>query len=261
MAELIVSTPIASAQHNNGSVFQAFDDYGWDRDKNFLVGVLYVHHQSRSAKTQCEKGGLVLALGGYHALAQSASQADLVLHSRIFYYARITGGVTIPYSLYRGWLRHQCLASHEPPRLWEWHLLELMCSHRDRVCGTNTSDESTHTAAAEKALWIKDLLKDDDRAVPGLAAPDNIESHGTGHLTTAAPAWMAAAPREELYVHRRNAADGHGSDDLVPYPDKFGVIIRAIQTGEKIEGIVEIPDIVARNPVSGTKPRATRRRI
>lgn len=66
-----------------------------------------------------------------------------------------------------------------------------------------------------------------------------------------APAWMTAAPRGELYIDRRNTANNISSagGDQVPYPEQFAAIIKAVQSGKPIEGIVEIPDIVVRNPV------------
>lgn len=68
---------------------------------------------------------------------------------------------------------------------------------------------------------------------------------------SSAPAWMAAAPKSELYVERRIAANGDDGSSPA-YPELFAQIIKAIQTGEPVEGIVEIPDIVARNPVSSS---------
>lgn len=65
----------------------------------------------------------------------------------------------------------------------------------------------------------------------------------------AGPAWMAAAPIGELYVDKHTIATDDNSLGQVPYPEQFAAIIKAVQSGEQIEGIVEIPDIVTRNPV------------
>lgn len=194
------------------------------------------------------QGGLVLALGGHRALSQTASQADIIMHSRIFYYARIRG-VTIPYTPYRDWLRAQFAAAPESTRIWEWELLQALCDHRDRIAGGGTSldDEARARAAAEKDSWLRQLLLDE-----GSLAASNGHHHDDEEADSSKPAWMAAAPRAELYVDRpENTDDDQDAvEGQVPYPKKFADIIKAVQTGEPIEGVVDIPDIVARNPVS-----------
>lgn len=190
----------------------------------------------------------MLALGGYRSLSQTASQADIIMHSRIFYYARIRG-VTIPYTPYRDWLRAQFAGSQTaPPQLWEWDLLQALCSHRDRIAGSASDQARATAAAAEKDTWVRQLLDDG----PPLTAANGHDDDDDDDSSK--PAWMAAAPRAELYVDRPEGTedeDEDGSaDGQVPYPKKFAAIIKAVQTGEPIEGIVDIPDIVARNPVS-----------
>lgn len=190
------------------------------------------------------------------------------MHSRIFYYARIRG-VTISHAPYRAWLRRRLLSSSRidqssssssppPPRIWEWDLLTALCNHRDRLAGASQSSPGAASAdpqardaaaAAERDLWMRELLG------AGSSGDDAAES---------TPAWMAAAPRGDLYVSPRDAAAGaetsagEGAGGQVPYPDQFAAIIKAVQSGERIEGIVEIPDVVVRNPVSfSSLPRAS----
>lgn len=202
---------------------------------------------SRKSTLTLLQGGLVLALGGHRALAQTASQADIIMHSRIFYYARIRG-VTIPYTPYREWLRVQVSAAPESTRIWEWELLQALCDHRDRIAGSSSSDEAPASAAAEKDAWLRQLLRDDG----SLAATNGHHDDDNDEANSSKPAWMAAAPRAELYVDKPESTndDQDGVEGQVPYPKKFADIIKAVQTGEPIEGIVDIPDIVARNPVS-----------
>lgn len=161
------------------------------------------------------------------------------MHSRIFYYARIRG-VTIPYDTYRAWLRAQLSQQHQPPpRIWEWHLLQAMCNHRDKIAGVPPADQARQAmAAAEQDAWLRRLL--DEGAAP-------LDGGANDGVTR--PAWMAAAPRAALYVDR-NADGPNGAGEQVPYPERFAAIIKAVQTGEPVEGIVEVSDIVARNPVS-----------
>lgn len=176
------------------------------------------------------------------------------MHSRIFYYARISG-TTIPYAGYRDWLRAS-YQSGQPARLWEWDLLEALCNHRDRLASSAGGGDATslatrrEEAAAEKARWARALLAED--AQPQQPRP-GAGTGGDGGADESTPSWMAAAPKTELYVDRTLAAnnddDGDGDDSSPAYPERFAAIIKAVQTGEPVEGIVEIPDIVARNPV------------
>lgn len=117
-----------------------------------------------------------------------------------------------------------------------------MCNHRDRIAAQQQQQQQPDAAAlqvaaaAEKDAWMRRLLLPDDGEEEAPApAPQK-------------PAWMAAAPRVELCVDR--GGDGDGGGEQVPYPERFAAIIRAVQSGEPVEGIVEVPDIVARNPVS-----------
>lgn len=204
--------------HDDATLW-AFHEYRWDLDKDFL-------------------GGLVLALGGYRALSQTASQADIIMHSRIFYYARIRG-VNIPYTPYRDWLRTQVARAPDSTRIWEWELLQALCNHRDKIAGS-LSDDACASAAAEKNAWIRELLGDIPLGATNAHDDDSSK-----------PAWMAAAPRAELYVDRPESTDEEdGAEGQVPYPKKFADIIKAVQTGEPIEGIVDVPDIIARNPTT-----------
>lgn len=187
------------------------------------------------------EGGLVLALGGYHALAQTASQADIIMHSRLFYYARVRG-VTISYAGYRQWLRGQYLSNPDATRIWEWHLLRAICNHRDRLvaASSDSTAPASTSSTGEQEDWMRHLLQ----AGPSAAAAD-----------VTAPAWMTAAPRGDLYVDKTNTANtttttsSNTGGDQVPYPEQFAAIVKAVQSGKPIEGIVEIPDMVARNPV------------
>ncbi|POS77834.1 hypothetical protein DHEL01_v203775 [Diaporthe helianthi] len=229
------SSPASASAQDNDNVFRSFQEYRWDLDRDFL-------------------GGLVLALGGYHALAQTASQADIVMHSRIFYFARISG-TTIPFAGYRHWLRAGFQAGHQP-RLWEWDLLEALCNHRDRLASAGADAASLASrrekAAADKARWVRALLDADTmpQARPATAAA----SSGAAAVWAAdesTPSWMAAAPKGELYVDRTLAANAEDGEDSSPaYPARFAAIIKAVQTGGPVEGIVDIPDIVARNPTT-----------
>lgn len=176
------------------------------------------------------------------------------MHSRIFYFARISG-TTIPFAGYRDWLRAGVQAGHQP-RLWEWDLLEALCNHRDRLASAGADPASLASkreeAAAEKARWVRALLDADTtpQARPATGA-GNDGGAGAGPADESTPSWMAAAPKSELYVDRTLAASAEDGEDSSPaYPERFAAIIKAVQTGEPVEGIVEIPDILARNPVS-----------
>lgn len=179
------------------------------------------------------------------------------MHSRIFYYARISG-TTIPYAGYRDWLRAS-YQSGQPARLWEWDLLEALCNHRDRLASSSAAGDPAslatrrEEAAAEKARWARALLAED----PSSQARPATGAGGGGGADESTPSWMAAAPKTELYVDRTSASNDDDGDESSPaYPERFAAIIKAVQTGEPVEGIVEIPDIVARNPVSHASSRS-----
>lgn len=177
------------------------------------------------------------------------------MHSRIFYYARISG-ITIPYAGYRQWLVgvHQAHSragqQQQQPQVWEWDLLEALCNHRDRLTSAQPAPvaQRREAAAAEEARWMRELLR---VSAPG-ARPDHLGAGGgaANGQSVSAPGWMAAAPKGALYVDRRVAASDDDDASSPAYPERFAQIIRAVQTGEPVEGIVEIPDMVARNPVS-----------
>lgn len=170
------------------------------------------------------------------------------MHSRMFYFGRISG-ITVPYAGYRQWLK-ECYQAGQQPRIWEWDLLEALCNHRDKLtsAGSSSVAQRREGAAAEKARWTRELLS----AWAPQAQPDHeMGGEASQGKDTSMPAWMAAAPKSELYVDRRVAANGDDGSSPA-YPERFAQIIKAIQTGEPVEGIVEIPDIVVRNPVSSS---------
>lgn len=176
------------------------------------------------------------------------------MHSRIFYYSRIRG-ITIPYTGYRLWLRDQHQRDPANTRIWEWHLLHAICNHRDRIVPASNSPSPARVAeaaAAEQENWLRNLVHigistgTQDRGI----AVNETSSGANASNDATTPAWMAAAPKGELYVDRQTTAGNDEGSGQVPYPEQFAAIIKAVQSGEQIEGIVEIPDTVARNPVS-----------
>lgn len=163
------------------------------------------------------------------------------MHSRLFYYARVRG-VTIPYAGYRQWLLSQYSNSPETTRIWEWHLLRAICNHRDQSLTASCSEPSSTSSesiAREQNAWIRNLLQAGQTPTAN-ALSSNVEG---------SPAWMTAAPRAELYIDKHPTADTNSGSDQVPYPAQFAAIIKAVQSGEQVEGIVDIPDDIVRKPV------------
>lgn len=158
------------------------------------------------------------------------------MHSRIFYYTHINS-IEIPYTGYKEWLR-----AHQEAKIWEWDLLDALCTHRDKSATSSNSSTpiDKDSAVAEKQQWMQDLFS---------SHHDMTNPSGSADSTTTL-AWMAAAPKSDLYVDRDMIANNNDGSAQVPYPEQFAKIIQAVQSGEQIEGIIEIPDIVARNPVS-----------
>lgn len=247
---------MATDQNTAGCVltdddYQAFHDVPWNRASDFLNGVMY-------------------ACGGPKKLERTGSQAEIILHSRIFYYQSTTG-IAIPLIGYKRWLRAQ---SYERVKPWEWTILDMLCQKRDESLAKrfgNRADsqvgvQDTAKAQHEKDVWIHELYNGDlyDPAPHEIQAKekmdgnDALQSEPEHDPSMSAPSWQTAAPKGELYVDRRSSANeesGKGQTGYAPYPVRFAQIIEAIQTGKPVEGIQEIPDTVARNP--DTRPFGT----
>ncbi|KAJ9141907.1 hypothetical protein NKR23_g7659 [Pleurostoma richardsiae] len=206
--------------------FQRFHEYRWDLDVEFLKGV-------------------VLACGGLNALERTGSKAEIILHSRIFYFARLAG-VSMPYVGYKRWLRDN--RQFKPV---DWNLLDLLCDKKDAQlsrrappagsAGSISISRDSPEAQREKDAWFHELYDG------GLFDPPAAVQE---QLSAAVPSWQAAAPKGDLYVdHRGSAGVEKGKDEGgAPYPERFAQIIEAIQSGKPVEGIQEIPNNIARNP-------------
>lgn len=61
--------------------------------------------------------------------------------------------------------------------------------------------------------------------------------------------WQQAAPKADLYVDRKAAADENASGDQPSYPMGFAEMLKLLQEGKPIPGIRQIPNTIARDPV------------
>lgn len=213
------------------------------------------------------------ACGGPKKLERTGSQAEIILHSRIFYYQSTTG-IAISLIGYKRWLRAQ---SFERVKPWEWTILDMLCQKRDQAYAKKVDGQTdnvpgvqdTAKAQHEKDVWIHELYNGDlyDPAPHEIQAKQKmdgnaaLQSEPEHEPSLSAPTWQTAAPKAELYVDRRTSANeesGKGQTGDAPYPVRFAQIIEAIQKGKPVEGIQEIPDTVARNPVGNLRQTLTK---
>ena len=63
-------------------------------------------------------------------------------------------------------------------------------------------------------------------------------------------AWQQAAPKADLFVNRQQASQATADGTEPNYPMGFAEMLRLLQEGKEIPGIRQIPNTVARAPVS-----------
>lgn len=62
--------------------------------------------------------------------------------------------------------------------------------------------------------------------------------------------WQQAAPKADLYIDKKAAANANPDGGEPSYPMGFADMIRLLQEGKEVPGIRQIPNTVVRNPVS-----------
>lgn len=92
------------------------------------------------------------------------------------------------------------------------------------------------------------LAQDSSRQSPDVL-PD--EYHQRQQASPPALDWQKAAPKADLYVDRKTAAQS-GAQDQPNYPMAFAEMLRLIQEGKPVPGIRQIPNTIIRDPVSHT---------
>lgn len=62
--------------------------------------------------------------------------------------------------------------------------------------------------------------------------------------------WQKAAPKADLYIDRKAAAENANQNgDQPAYPMAFAEMIKLLQEGKEVPGIKQIPNTVIRDPV------------
>ncbi|CAM1503924.1 Fc.00g015150.m01.CDS01 [Cosmosporella sp. VM-42] len=84
---------------------------------------------------------------------------------------------------------------------------------------------------------------------PDRKAPDVLPEEYIKAQQPAAPVldWQKAAPKADLYVDRKAAAQS-GSGDGPDYPMGFAEMLKLLQEGKPVPGIRQIPNTVVRDP-------------
>ena len=88
---------------------------------------------------------------------------------------------------------------------------------------------------------------------PPQVIPDEYLSSGTGTEESSAPVlpWQQAAPKTDLFVDRSAASQSPlGAGGEPNYPMAFAEMLKLLQEGKPIPGIRQIPNTIARDPVS-----------
>lgn len=104
---------------------------------------------------------------------------------------------------------------------------------------------------------------------PPQVLPEEYLSRGDGAATGSGSGqqaedvlpWQHAAPKADLFIDRQaaaeaNAAAGAGGGEPT-YPMGFAEMLKLLQEGKEIPGIRQIPNTIARDPVSFEHPLAT----
>jgi hypothetical protein len=163
-------------------------------------------------------------------------------------------GVTIDFSSYKDWLAQH--PEHEAPNILPDEFRSPVAAVADATTSRDFRQENQEAAApdsaASKARHHQAAMMDLSSEMKILSTAETTEPAPQG---AAALAWQRAAPRADLYVDRRHMpqADGAGSGDSADepnYPLGFAQMLEMLQKGIPIPGIREIPDTVARDPVS-----------
>lgn len=94
------------------------------------------------------------------------------------------------------------------------------------------------------------LAQHPDHKVPSVVPDEYLSSQrdGIGEGKQAVLDWQKAAPREDLYVDRKAAAQT-ASGNEPNYPMGFAEMLQLIQEGKPIPGIRQIPNTIVRDPV------------
>lgn len=95
------------------------------------------------------------------------------------------------------------------------------------------------------------LSKHPDHSSPDILPPEYKKA---SEAEPASLDWQKAAPKTDLYVDRKAAAQSTPGGDEPAYPMAFAEMIKLLQEGKEVPGIRQIPNTVIRDPV---RQRAT----
>ena len=112
-----------------------------------------------------------------------------------------------------------------------------------------------HIDFSHYAAW---LAQHPDHKPPQVL-PHEYLSSPAADLSEPLLPWQQAAPRADLFVDRKAAADAAAAsgDGQPSYPMGFAQMLALLQQGKEIPGIRQIPDTIARAPVRLNPPSRT----
>ncbi|EFY95723.1 hypothetical protein MAA_08867 [Metarhizium robertsii ARSEF 23] len=95
----------------------------------------------------------------------------------------------------------------------------------------------------------KDWLSRHPGHTPPQVLPEEYRSPSASSPSEPPLPWQQAAPKADLYVDRKAAAE-NATGDQPSYPMGFAEMLKLLQEGKPIPGIKQIPNTVVRDPVS-----------
>ena len=175
---------------------------------------------------------MIEALGGPDKLSPNPVHLGTCVFSRTVYYKRQTG-VQVDLVKYNTFL-----TEHPDHPSVDSFLLELLYSQK---------------TALEERLQAQRIPS--RMVVEAVAALEETFDPEPRDKSSSNPSWQQSAPRQALCIKdtdKKNIShsmeDGSAAEDA-PYPGNFAKVVAALQAGKEVEGIRQIPDTIAHQPV------------
>ena len=214
-------------------LYRTFDSFPWSKTLPFLVSPLAPWY-SPAQLTSPPQGALIDTLGGAQNLEPKATHVGTSIFCRSVFYHRQTG-IQVDATKYITFV-----SGHASYPSVDERLVRTLYETRASVEGelAASTNATLRLAKAIAALPQIDPFEGFDGNLDGLNGP-------------AAPEWQNAAPVAELRVKRGpeeapSASIGTGD---APSSEKFAAVAAAIQSGQPLEGVRQIPDTVEQPPV------------
>jgi hypothetical protein len=219
---------------SDAELYRTFDSFPWSKTVPFLVRRWCQDPTANGAANPLVQGALIDTLGGAHDLAPRDTHVGTSIFCRGVFYQRQTG-------IHIDITKYIAFVSSKPgyPSV-------------DAALVSTVYETCTRLAEELKASNFATLRL--AKAVAALPQIDPFEGYSGGASIgeqPAAPAWQHTAPLTELRIKRDievTPEAGNGTGDA-PSSERFAAVAAAIQSGQPLEGVRQIPDTVEQPPV------------